>query len=182
MTPTIHSNSIVSANPSMKQDMLLHVQRLYDDQEVGAAVGDNLAVLIKTMLPKSLSMDILKEKLEAQKAPENCKDSLSKTLINREIFQQLKSPVPWDILLQKIQTRLLKGLIPLLYLADELNQVGGNSDKLANVRRYLSMLIDGNSLSSQANIEINSTRWEMINPPLNGIYQQLCSPHVPVAS
>ena len=173
----------MSANPSKKQDMLVDVQRLYDDQEVGAAVSHNLAVLIKTMLSKSLSMDILKEKLEAQKAPENCKDSLSKTLINREIFKQLESPViSRDILLQKIQTRSLKGLIPLLYLADELNQVGGNSDKLANVRRYLSMLIDGNSLSSQANIEINSTRWEMINPPLNGIYQQLCSPHVPVAS
>ena len=153
-------------------------QELDCDELCGPPMLDKLATVVNKMLRTKLSEDKLKEKQGLYTRPQNC-ETLVTTRVNAEIWSKLQSHTrSVDIRLQKVQALLLKGIVPILRIANtQLNSDGGaNAESHKEMTRQA---LDAISLLSQANQELNQRRRELIKPDLNEKYQQICAEHVP---
>ncbi|CAB4006980.1 Hypothetical predicted protein [Paramuricea clavata] len=154
------------------------VQEL-DEEQLGPAVSEKLAEVINKTLRSKLSEEKLKEKQNAYPRPQNC-ESLETTRVNPEIWAQLQSSTrSRDIRLQKVQSVLLKGLLPLVQLLENCRQ---SDDRSTDKGKIIKLALDSVSLVAQANVELNSRRRALIKPDLNEKFQQICGDHVPITT
>ena len=137
--------------------------------------------------------------LDKYNRPENC-DFLGVTRVNPEVWDTLsKHTRSQDVKFQRIQTSIIKGLIPLVQLADQLAKPttgstcadaqasqgqGGPGSSVApdvNKAEMLKQLIDGIALIADGNVELNLRRREFMldDGSVNPEYKTLCSSHVP---
>ncbi|CAB3992944.1 Hypothetical predicted protein [Paramuricea clavata] len=154
------------------------VQEL-DEEQLGPDVSEKLAEVINKTLRSKLSEEKLKEKQNAYPRPQNC-ESLETTRVNPEIWAQLQSSTTSrDIRLQKVQSFLLKGLLPLVQLLENCRQ---SDDRSTDKGKIIKLALDSVSLVAQANVELNSRRRALIKPDLNEKFQQICGDHVPITT
>ncbi|CAB4005586.1 Tyrosine- kinase Tec [Paramuricea clavata] len=154
------------------------VQEL-DEEQLGPDVSEKLAQVINKTLRSKLSEEKLKEKQNAYPRPQNC-ESLETTRVNPEIWAQLQSSTrSRDIRLQKVQSLLLKGLLPLVQLLENCRQ---SDDRSTDKGKIIKPALDSVSLVAQANVELNSLRRALIKPGLNEKFQQICGDHVPITT
>ncbi|CAB4034218.1 Hypothetical predicted protein [Paramuricea clavata] len=154
------------------------VQEL-DEEQLAPAVSEKLAEVINKTLRSKLSEEKLKEKQNAYPRPQNC-ESLETTRVNPEIWAQLQSSTrSRDIRLQKVQSLLLKGLLPLVQLLENCRQ---SDDRSTDKGKIIKLALDSVSLVAQANVELNSRRRALIKPDLNEKFQQICGDHVPITT
>ena len=153
-------------------------QELDCDELFSPPLLDKLATVVNKMLRIKLSEDKLKEKQRLYTRPQNC-ETLTTTRVNAEIWAKLQSHTrSVDIRLQKVQALLLKGIVPILQIANtQLSTEATAKDE--NHKEMTRQALDAISLLSQANQELNQRRRELIRPDLNEKYQQICAEHVP---
>jgi hypothetical protein len=166
-----------SANTTHDEVLNEIAQELDCDELCSPPLLDKLATVVNKMLRTKLSEDKLKEKQRLYTRPQNC-ETLVTTRVNAEIWAKLQSHTrSVDIRLQKVQALLLKGIVPILQIADtQLSSDGGENE---NHKEMTRQALDSISLLSQANQELNQRRRELIKPDLNEKYQQICAEHVP---
>ncbi|CAB4045446.1 Hypothetical predicted protein, partial [Paramuricea clavata] len=150
------------------------VQEL-DEEQLGPDVSEKLhAQVINKTLRSKLSEEKRKEKQNAYPKPQNC-ESLETTRVNLEIWARLQSSTrSRDIRLQKVQSLLLKGLLPLVQLLENCRQ---SDDRSTDKGKIIKLALDSVSLVAQANVELNSRRRALIKPDLNEKFQQICGDH-----
>lgn len=162
-------------------EILDSVAQELDQEQLGPNVSDQLAQVINKTLRTKLSEEKLKEKQNAYPRPQNCA-TLEATRVNPEIWAQLQpSTRSRDIRLQKVQSLLLKGLMPLIQLLEICRQ--SQDAAMSNDKgKIIRLILDAVTLFAQANAELNSRRRAMIKPDLNEKFQQICGDHVPITT
>ena len=111
---------------------------------------------------------------------ENC-NCLTSTKVNHLIWDKLKSDTrSADIKLQRVQTNLVKGLVPIVSVIEKLVKARDKIPKDAlDVPELIRAATDAIALVGAANFELNMRRRDNINPELNEDYKHLCSSSVP---
>ncbi|CAB3997045.1 Hypothetical predicted protein [Paramuricea clavata] len=140
--------------------------RLEDEQ------NDDVAVLLG---------DVVQELDEEQLGPdvsEKLAQVINKTLRSKLSEGKLKEKSR-DIRLQKVQSLLLKGLLPLVQLLENCRQ---SDDTSTDKGKIIKLVLDSVSLVAQANIELNNRQRALIKPDLNEKFQQICGDHVPITT
>ncbi|XP_028517175.1 uncharacterized protein LOC114575812 [Exaiptasia diaphana] len=127
-----------------------------------------------------LSDEVLTETQNRYNRPENC-DCLETTKVNHLIWDKLKSETrSADIKLQRVQTNLVKGVIPIVSLIQELvNARDKIPSDVLEVEEILKKGTDAIALIGAANFDLNMRRRDNIKLELNEDYKHLCSSTVP---
>ena len=168
------SNAINTTHDEVRNEI---AQELDCDELCSPPLLDKLATVVNKMLRTKLSEDKLKEKQRLYTRPQYC-ETLVTTRVNAEIWAKLQSHTrSVDIRLQKVQALLLKGIVPILQIAN--TQLSSDGGKNENHKEMTRQALDAISLLSQTNQELNQRRRELIKPDLNEKYQQICAVHVP---
>ena len=117
-TPEANTSGNVVIN-TVQDEVLNEISQELDCGELcSPLLLDQLATVVKKMLRTKLSEDKLKEKQRLYTRPQNC-ETLVTTRVNAEILAKLQSHTrSVDIRLQKVQALLLKGLVPVLQIAN----------------------------------------------------------------
>ena len=94
--------------------------QIYDSEgTVSDLVNAKLASLNDKLVKTSLSEEKTKEKHDKYNRPENC-ENLIRTRVNTEIWSKVISNTrPRDLMMQKLETNLLKSMIPIVKVADK---------------------------------------------------------------
>ena len=144
------------------------------DEECGPDINPTLAEALKDVWCKRLTKEKAKKRLEKYNRPENCKD-LRTVKVNPEIFGNISDASrSHDIKMQKMQTTLVRGTIPVVQTLDILmrlkpNQKIGNKE-LGELKQLASDTI---GLLSHANQQILQMRRNAMSPQLSTEYKQL---------
>lgn len=103
------------------------------------------------------------------------------TKVNHLIWDKLKSEThSSDIKLQRVQTNLVKGVIPIVSLIEELvNARDKIPSEVLDVEEILKKATDAVALIGAANFDLNMRRRDNIRLELNEDYKHLCSSTVP---
>ena len=170
-----------SQNPSEEIEVLAGIADTFKlDEKKEPAVNEQVAKIVRGLMREKLSEDVLTDTQNRYKRPENC-DCLETTKINHLIWDKLKPETrSVDIKLQRIQRNLIKGVIPLVSIIQELVNARDKvpSDAL-DISQIVKMTTDAIALIGAANFELNMRRREQIKPELNEDYKNLCSSSVP---
>ena len=129
---------------------------------------------------EKLADDVLTETQARYNTPENI-NSLTTTKVNHLIWDKLKPETrSTDIKLQRVQSHIVKGVIPLVNITQALLQVKHKVPKeTLDIGHLLKAGTDAIALLGTANFELNMRRRDNIKPELNVDYKHLCSPTVP---
>ncbi len=150
---------------------------------MGPPIKQKLADAVNKMMYKKMPEEKLKSKLSVM-CPENC--TLVKTSkINPAIWSKLKTPERSnDIRKQKLQTPVLKAVLPILNIANDLLKVKDKEITVQelDIKHLATQATDAITLLSHANTELNHRRRDMLRPYLNKQFQQLCSPQTPMST
>ena len=139
-----------------------------EDSPGPALKSKYLATLINDMLQNDLTENRLNAKTEKYSRPQNI-EKLAVTRINKPLWRKLSSEAKQkDIKAQAFQKTMLKGLIPLFQLTDELLDKS-NDDSMTQ------KALDSMGLLCQAHRDINAWRKTNIEQELAGSYRQLCT-------
>ena len=85
-----------------------------------------------------------------------------------------------DIKLQRVQSNLVKGLVPIVSVIEKLVKARDKIPKDAlDVPELIRAATDAIALVGAANFELNMRRRDNIKPELNEDYKHLCSSSVP---
>ena len=134
------------------------------------------------MVKTSLSEEKIKEKHEKYNRPENC-ENLINTRVNPEIWTKVRSNTrSRDLKMQKLETSLLKSMIPIVKMSDKLLELKSTSTSASqsDVSEFLQLSLDSLALMGHSINEVNIKRRELIKPDLNDPFKQLCGSHSPV--
>lgn len=168
---------------SNKDEGALHdiAQSLQLEEKCSPKVAEQLANVVNGVMQTRLSDEVQAERLKAYQRPENC-DSLVTVKVNPLIWEKLRSETrSADIKLQKVQTLIIKSVMPSVQVIETLNKVQDQIPTgILDVPALMKQLSDGIALSSCASYELNMRRREAIKPDLNQEYKHLCSSTVPV--
>ena len=84
--------------------------------------------------------------------------------------------------MQKLETSLLKSMIPIVQMSDKLLELKFNSKSASesDVSEFLQLSLDSLALMGHSINEVNIKRRELIKPDLNDQFKQLCGSHTPV--
>lgn len=135
---------------------------------VGPTIDGDLAFCVDKIMRAKANEDKITDLKKQHKTPENC-TTLSETKVNQGVWNNLdESARSTDLKFQKVQKRLVKGII---ITVTEVNKLMRNSGP-QNVDDTVGSLMDGVLLSANANQELNY-QWR---PQLNANYRHLCSP------
>lgn len=108
--------------------------------------------------------------------PANC-DAAKPTRVNAGIYRQLgEYTKKRDFNLYKIQQVLIKGIIPVIKIADLCMSSNLNGEKGQQAKR---LALESLSLLTHTNYESNIQRKLFMKPDIGKDYTALCSPHVP---
>ena len=110
--------------------------------------------------------------------PENC-ECLASTEVNHLIWDKLKPDTrSADIKLQRGQSNLVKGLIPVVSIVEKLAQAQDIPKDALDVPALIQAATDAIALIGAANFELNMRHRDNIKPELNEDYKHLCSSSV----
>ncbi|XP_069107778.1 uncharacterized protein [Argopecten irradians] len=156
--------------------LLTQLQDKYNKTEkVSPAINPELAKVVTTMVDQGLDDTHVTELMEKYKRPNNC-DSLTVSKINQELWDQIQPGTrSQDIKLQKIQATLVKSMIPIVNIANNILEVrAGRAQKLSDDDIFR-LVTDSLSLVTSTNQNITSRRREIIKTDLKDEYKSLCS-------
>ena len=115
--------------------------------------------------------------MEKQTRPENC-SSAKATRVNGGIWRRLRdSTKKRDVYMYKMQQALVKGIIPVARMADELMSAKSlDSEQVLSMKK---LSLEALSLLTHVNYEVNMQRRFLMKPDIGRDYSALCSPLVP---
>lgn len=150
------------------------------DHKKGPAVNQHLAKIVHGLMREKLSDEVLTETQNRYNRPENC-ECLTTTKVNHLIWDKLKPDTrSTDIKLQRVQSTLVKGVIPMVSIVEKLVAARDKVPKDAlDVPGLIKAATDAIALIGAANFELNMRRRDNIKPELNEDYKHLCSSTVP---
>ena len=150
------------------------------DQKKAPAINEQIAKIVHGLMREKLTDEVLTATQNRYNTPENC-ECLTSTKVNHLIWDKLKPDTrSADIKLQRVQSNLVKGLIPVVSMAEKLVQARDKIPKDALDAPYLiRAATDAIALIGAANFELNMRRRENIKPELNEDYKHLCFSSVP---
>ncbi|KAK6167194.1 hypothetical protein SNE40_021286 [Patella caerulea] len=104
-------------------DLLDNLQQLYSEElNTGPEINPDVAKIFSSLLEQKIPEEKISKTEESFKVPKNC-SFLITPKVNTEIWTKVSPHVrSADIKLQKIQTRLTKGLIPITVVLDKMNE------------------------------------------------------------
>ena len=84
--------------------------------------------------------------------------------------------------MQKLETSLLKSIIPIVKMSDKLLELKSNSTSASqsDVSEFLQLSLDSLALIGHSINEVNIKRRELIKSDLKDRFKQLCGSHTPV--
>ncbi|XP_067025278.1 uncharacterized protein [Acropora muricata] len=149
-------------------------------QKKAPAVNAQFAGILKEVMRVKLDDEVLSETKNLYIRPENC-ECLEPTQVNHLIWDKLKHDTKSnDLKLQKIQANLLKGIIPIVSVIEQLVKVQDKiSPEILDIAPLIKTATDSVAILGAANFGINMQRRDNIKPELNADYKHLCSPTVP---
>lgn len=155
-------------------ETLAELQREYEsDDTPGAKLQHKqLAKLTDEMRRRHMSDKALKDKLDRQERPENCKNA-KPTRVNPGIWRKFRDHTKKsDAQMYKIPQALIKGNIPVLRMADLFMTGNLSNDQLQTMKK---MDLEALSLLSHANYEVNVQRKQLTESDIGKDYTSLCS-------
>jgi len=180
LQPTESSKNGSKAN---EDEVLEELSKLYESEgKVSDPINAKLASLVDKMVKTSLSEGKIKEKHDKYNRPENC-ENLINTRVNPEIWSKVRSNTrSRDLKMRKLETSLLKRMIPIVKMSDKLLELKSNSKSASesDVSEFLELSFDSLALMGHYINEVNIRRRELIKPDLNDEFKQLCGSHMPV--
>ncbi|XP_070556039.1 uncharacterized protein [Ptychodera flava] len=176
--PADTGSGSIESQPEVEDDVSLlnELKELYEiEGECTPAINQSIADVVNKMLHSKLSDDNAKRKFEAYHRPQNV-DNLAVTRVNEAIWTQLnKTAKSRDIRLQKVQTALTKGMIPLVMLLDKL--IAGKNTPIKEMRQLTG---DALALIAHGNYELNLRRKELMRQEIHLKFRQLCGKSTPI--
>ena len=129
-----------------EDDVFGELSKLYASKgTVSDPINAKLASLVDKMVKTSLSSEEkLKGKHEKYNRPENC-EHLINTTVNPEFWSKVRSNTrSRDLKMQKLETSLLKSMIPIVNISDKLLELKSNSKSAfeTDVSEFLQLLPD----------------------------------------
>ena len=177
------TESSKNCSKANEDEVLGELSKLYESEgTVSDPINAKLASLVDKMVKTSLSEEKVKEKHEKYNRPENC-ENLINTRVNPEIWTKVRSNTrSRDLKMQKLETSLLKSMIPIVKMSDKLLELKSNSKSASpsDVAEFLQLSLDSLALMGHSINEVNIKRRELIKPDLNDQFKQLCGSHTPV--
>ena len=142
-----------------EDEFLGELSKFYESEgTVSDPINAKLASLVDKMVKTSLSEDKLKEKHEKYNRPENC-ENLINTRVNPEIWSKIRSNTrSRDLKMQKLETSLLKSMIPVVKMSDKLLELKSNSKPASesDVSEFLQLSLDSLALMGHSINEVNT--------------------------
>ena len=178
------TESSKNCSKANEDEVLGELSKLYEwEGTVSDPINAKLASLVDKMVKTSLSeKKKIKEKHEKYNRPENC-ENLINTRVNPEIWSKVRSNTrSRDLKMQKLETSLLKSMIPIVKMSDKLLELKSNSKSASesDVCEFLQLSLDSLALMGHSINEVSIKRRELIKPDLNDQFKQLCGSHTPV--
>lgn len=167
--------------PGGKIDLLSGIANdLKLDQKKAPAINEQIAKIVHGLMREKLTDEVLTAAQNRYNTPENC-ECLASTKVNHLIWDKLKPDTrSADIKLQRVQSNLVKGLIPVVSIVEKLVQARDKIPKDAlDAPELIRAATDAIALIGAANFELNMRRRDNIKPELNEDYKHLCSSSVP---
>ncbi|XP_021367984.1 uncharacterized protein LOC110459850 [Mizuhopecten yessoensis] len=166
LTPTATTNT----NTKVPEFLTEMEQDSSTDNVTGAAITDTTVVgLVNNALTKRMAEDKLKQKLSAYPRPVNI-EALQSPRVNPEVWRKNKIPTKsQDVKFQQIQTRMAKGLTPLVQMASDMCELRQN-DKTVDretLDKFLKCTLDSVTMMGSAVQDLSQRRKELIRPDLN---------------
>ena len=180
-------NTLISQGSVSQQDACGKIELLSGiandlklDQKKAPAVNEQIAKIVHGLLREKLTDEVLTATQNRYNTPENC-DCLTSMKVNHLIWDKLKSDTrSVDIKLQRVQSNLVKGLVPIVSVIEKLVKARDKIPKDAlDVPELIRAATDAIALVGAANFELNMRRRDNIKPELNEDYKHLCSSSVP---
>lgn len=156
------------------QNLFADLIQFFDQEEkVGKPVHDKLAEVVNSALRTKVPAEKEKSLLEAVHRPKNC-NALVVPKVNPEIWGKLKrSTRAVDLDLQRIQSLLHKGLVPIIQLMDNLQGKDAPNMRLAG---------EAFRLAAVASYQLSQRRRESVAPDLSSQFRPLCSSSTPITA
>ncbi|KAK2551963.1 hypothetical protein P5673_026959 [Acropora cervicornis] len=174
-------NSTKDPEPSKEVNATLAsiVSTLKLGQKKAPAVNAQFAGILKEAIRVNLDDDVLSEMKNLYIRPENC-EGFEHTQVNHLIWDKLKHNTKSnDLKLQKIQANLLKRIIPIISVIEQLVKVEDNiSPEILDIASLIKTATYSVVILGAVNFGINMQRHDNIKPELNADYKHLCSPTV----
>ena len=174
-------NSTKDPEPSKEANATLAsiVSTLKLGQKKAPAVNAQFAGILKEAIRVNLDDDVLSEMKNLYIRPENC-EGFEHTQVNHLIWDKLKHNTKSnDLKLQKIQANLLKRIIPIISVIEQLVKVEDNiSPEILDIASLIKTATYSVVILGAVNFGINMQRHDNIKPELNADYKHLCSPTV----
>ena len=137
------TKSSKNCSKANEDEVLGELSKLYESEgTVSDPINAKLASLVDKMVKTSLSEEKIKEKHEKYNRPENC-ENLINTRVNPEIWSKVRSNTrSRDLKIQKLETSLLKSMIPIVKMSDKLLELKFNSKSASesHVSEFLQLL------------------------------------------
>lgn len=147
------------------------LQKYETKEKTDKPINEKLAKLVSKMMTTQQSFEEMKIMKDNVLRPENAEFLVSPT-VNKEIWDQMSSIVQQkDIRLQKIQTNLVKGIIPLV---QEINANQAKSKDNEHLMKSLTLL-------TNTHMEINNLRRQEIKPELKKL-KEITGKSVPITT
>ena len=130
------------------------------DQKKAPAVNEQIAKIVQGLLREKLTEEVLTVTQNRYSPPENC-ECLTSTKVNHLIWDKLKSDTrsAADIKLQRVQSNLVKGLVPIVSVIEKLVKARDKIPKDAlDVPELIRAATDAIALVGAANFELNMRR------------------------
>jgi hypothetical protein len=149
----------------------------YKDEDFGPAVSPEFANVLMDMLRQPLSGEKLKAKANAYNRPENVPLLISPR-VNKEIGGNCNTPTATKMLdsqFQNVQTNLMKGLAPLIYVTDSLLASNGKGLSATQAHDAAKELLGALQLLTSVSGTINNMRKDNFRPSIGRAYVDICS-------
>ena len=169
-----------STKPLVDEDEFLSelVKEYESDDTVGNSLkSEQLAKLVNKMFRCKLSEKNLKDCLDRQERPANC-EAAKLLKFNPGIWRRLREfAKKRDPQFYKIQQALIKGILPVVRIADKLMTVkSANTEECQEMKK---LGLEAMSLLTHASYEINMQRRLLLKPDIGREYSALCSSQLP---
>ncbi|XP_038067019.1 uncharacterized protein LOC119737026 [Patiria miniata] len=173
---TASTTAATSENNSEQNELLANIAQDFQiDEQTSDAVHAQLASIANSIMRDKLSDDKVKDMYKTYNRPKNC-EKVIPTKVNKLIWDNMSSSTrSQDVKFQKIQTSVIKSVVPVLQLSEQLLQASKKKelDKL-DIKPLLRNATDAIALMANANYQLNMRRREFIKQDINPNFKHLC--------
>ena len=171
--------SVSENRPTDGKSKVAKLDKLFvDNTQQGEKVNDSLAKSVNRGISSNFSIKSALEFAEIYKSPENC-EFLRVPKLNEELFFEDSIASRFkknDSVLQKTQSLLTKGMIPLVKMMNKLmEKEDDNSD-------IFDLATDSLQLLAYTHRDISNVRRKFLKPAVAKKYKRLCSSNVSLTS